>query len=73
FAPNDATTAAQCSTYIGRKCVANTLLSCGTTSRKETGGVSAFKGASPVTGATVMEASQVAAYVQAHAGTGKIN
>ncbi|CUA76929.1 hypothetical protein RSOLAG22IIIB_02409 [Rhizoctonia solani] len=73
FAPNDATTAAQCSSYIGRKCVTNTLLSCGATNRKETGGVSAFKGASAVTGATVMEASQVGAYVQAHAGTGKIN
>ncbi|KAF8705914.1 Pectate lyase, partial [Rhizoctonia solani] len=73
FAPNDATTAAQCSSHIGRKCVANTLLSSGTPNRKETGGVSAFKGVSAVTGATVMESSQVGAYVQAHAGLGKVN
>ncbi|KAJ1304539.1 hypothetical protein OPQ81_005680 [Rhizoctonia solani] len=73
FAVNDDTTAAQCNSYIGRKCVANKMLSSGTANRKETGGVSAFKGASAVTGATVMEVSQVAAYVQAHAGTGKVN
>ncbi|GAB1521374.1 hypothetical protein RhiTH_004469 [Rhizoctonia solani] len=73
FAPNDATTAAQCSSHIGRKCVANTLLSSGTPNRKETGGVSTFKGVSAVTGATVMESSQVGTYVQAHAGLGKVN
>lgn len=73
FAPVDATTAATCSSSLGRNCVANTCLSSGTLSRKETAGVSAFKGVSAVTGATVMDASLVGAYVQAHAGTGKVN
>lgn len=73
FAPVDATTAATCSSSLGRNCVPNTCLSSGTLSRKETAGVSAFKGVSAVTGATVMDASLVGAYVQAHAGTGKVN
>ncbi|KAB5588372.1 hypothetical protein CTheo_8185 [Ceratobasidium theobromae] len=73
FAAVDATSAAQCKSTLGRNCVANKLLSSGALNRQETASVSGFKGASAVTGATVMDSSLVAEYVQSHAGLGKVN
>ncbi|KAG9081818.1 hypothetical protein FRC06_005377, partial [Ceratobasidium sp. 370] len=71
FAAVDSTHAAQCSSYLGRKCVLNTCLSSGTLNRNDLGTLPYFKGVSAVADATVMDPSLVGAYVQAHAGTGK--
>ncbi|KAF8608768.1 pectin lyase-like protein [Ceratobasidium sp. AG-I] len=73
YAPIDSSHAAQCSTYIGRSCYANSLLSSGTLNRNDIGAVPYFSSASVVKSASIMAASSVGAYVQANAGLGKVN
>ncbi|KAG8740811.1 hypothetical protein FRC10_003876 [Ceratobasidium sp. 414] len=73
FAAVDSTHAAQCSSYLGRNSKARSSLSSGTLDRNDLGTLPYFKGVSAVAGATIMDPSLVGAYVQAHAGTGKVN
>ncbi|KAF9530574.1 putative pectin lyase D [Crepidotus variabilis] len=73
FLPVDSTHTAQCSSYIGRACVANTALSSGTLNRNDLGALSAFTSATYVKSASVKAASEVGAFVQANAGLGIIN
>jgi len=73
FAPVDSTHTAQCSSYLGRDCYTNTLLSSGTLSRNDLGTLSYFTSATVVKSATIMAASAVGAYVQANAGLGIVN
>ncbi|EUC64277.1 pectin lyase [Rhizoctonia solani AG-3 Rhs1AP] len=73
YAAIDSSTASSCSSYLGRSCYANTLLSSGSLSETETAALSAFSSASVVKSASVMAASSVGSYVQANAGLGKVN
>ncbi|CEL60944.1 pectate lyase, putative [Rhizoctonia solani AG-1 IB] len=73
YAPIDSSTSSTCSSYLGRSCYANTLLSSGSLSQKDTSALSAFSSASVVKSASIMAASSVGSYVQANAGLGKIN
>ncbi|KAG8689953.1 hypothetical protein FRC08_010731 [Ceratobasidium sp. 394] len=73
FAPVDSTHAAQCSSYLGRNCYTNTLLSSGTLNRNDLGTLPYFSSASVVKSASIMDASLVGAYVQVNASLGIVN
>ncbi|CAE6517929.1 unnamed protein product [Rhizoctonia solani] len=73
YAAIDSSTASTCSSYLGRSCYANTLLSSGGLSETDTSALSAFSSVSAVRSASIMAASSVSAYVQANAGLGIIN
>ncbi|CAE6415069.1 unnamed protein product [Rhizoctonia solani] len=73
YAAIDSSTASSCSSYLGRSCYANTLLSSGSLSKTDTAALSAFSSASVVKSASIMAASSVGSYVQANAGLGKVN
>ncbi|KAF8608769.1 putative pectin lyase precursor [Ceratobasidium sp. AG-I] len=73
FAPVDSTHTAQCSSYLGRSCYTNTLLSSGTLSRNDLGTLPYFTSATYVKSASIMASSAVGAYVQANAGLGIVN
>ncbi|KAF8757260.1 Pectate lyase [Rhizoctonia solani] len=73
YAPIDSSASSACSSYLGRTCYANTLLSSGSLNQKDTSALSAFSSASVVKSASIMAASSVGSYVQANAGLGKIN
>ncbi|KDN45216.1 hypothetical protein RSAG8_05131, partial [Rhizoctonia solani AG-8 WAC10335] len=73
YAAIDSSTASTCSSYLGRSCYANTLLSSGGLSETDTSALSAFSSVSAVRSASIMAASSVSAYVQANAGLGIVN
>ncbi|CUA66868.1 hypothetical protein RSOLAG22IIIB_00317 [Rhizoctonia solani] len=73
YAAIDSNTASTCSSYLGRTCYTNTLLSSGSLSETDTAALSAFSSASAVKSASIMAASSVGSYVQANAGLGKVN
>ncbi|EUC64278.1 pectin lyase [Rhizoctonia solani AG-3 Rhs1AP] len=73
FAPTDDTTAAECESYIGRKCIPSSLESSGALDYQNIKGVSIFKNMGAVTEAEVMDASQVKGYVLKYAGIGKVD
>ncbi|CAE6339814.1 unnamed protein product [Rhizoctonia solani] len=73
FAPIDTTTSAQCTSALGRSCVANIMLSSGELANAEDTSIIGSFTSSAVTAATVMTASEAASYVQSNAGTGVVN
>ncbi|CAE7078844.1 unnamed protein product [Rhizoctonia solani] len=73
YAAIDSSTASTCSSYLGRTCYTNTLLSSGTLSETDKAAISAFSSDSAVKSASIMAASSVGSYVQANAGLGKVN
>ncbi|KAJ1302264.1 hypothetical protein OPQ81_001083 [Rhizoctonia solani] len=73
FAPTDSTASAQCTSILGRSCVANTLLSSGELANADDTSIIGSFTNSAVTGVTVMTASEAASYVQENAGTGIVN
>ncbi|QRV79560.1 pectate lyase [Ceratobasidium sp. AG-Ba] len=73
FAPVDSAHTAQCSSYLGRNCYANTILSSGALNRNDLGTLPYFSSASAVKSASIMAASSVGSYVQSHAGLGIVN
>ncbi|CAE6518046.1 unnamed protein product [Rhizoctonia solani] len=73
YAAIDSSTASTCSSYLGRTCYTNTLLSSGSLSETDTAALSAFSSATYVKSATIMAASAVGSYVQSNAGLGKVN
>jgi len=72
YFPTTSAQASTCSSYIGRACVTNTLLSSGSAAGTSTSALSALAD-STVKSASVMAASAVPNYVQAHAGIGIVN
>ncbi|KAG8762707.1 hypothetical protein FRC11_007940 [Ceratobasidium sp. 423] len=73
YAAVDSSTASTCSSYLGRTCYTNTLLSSGSLSETDTAALSAFSSASVVKSASIMAASSVGSYVQSNAGLGIVN
>ncbi|KAG9104341.1 hypothetical protein FRC06_003387 [Ceratobasidium sp. 370] len=73
YAPTTSTQAASCSTYLGRNCYTNSLLSSGSLNRVDIGAVPYFQSTSTVKSASIMDASQVPNYVQNNAGVGIVN
>ncbi|CAE7206422.1 unnamed protein product [Rhizoctonia solani] len=74
FAPTSSTMNAQCSSTLGRNCVANTLTGGSGTlpNAASTAAISAFA-ASVVKSASVMDPASVPSYALANAGLGIIN
>ncbi|KAJ7143321.1 pectin lyase-like protein [Mycena crocata] len=73
YIPTTSTQASACSSLLGRSCVTNTLLSSGSlVAGTDTGTLNGFT-ASTFKSASIMAASAVPSYVQAHAGVGIVN
>ncbi|KAJ7863165.1 pectin lyase-like protein [Mycena leptocephala] len=73
YIPTTAAQASACSSLLGRSCITNTLLSSGTLlAGTDTGTLNGFT-ASTFKSASIMAASAVPSYVQAHAGVGIVN
>ncbi|THU86026.1 pectin lyase-like protein [Dendrothele bispora CBS 962.96] len=75
YIPTTSAQASACQSALGRSCVTNTLLSSGaltSKSQSDTGTLNGFTD-SISKGASIMAASQVGSYVQAHAGVGIVN
>ncbi|TFK39503.1 pectin lyase fold/virulence factor [Crucibulum laeve] len=74
FAPVTSAQTAQCSSLLGRSCVANTAISSGALpgTGTDAGTLNGFT-ASTYKSASIMAASQVGSYVQSNAGVGKVN
>ncbi|KAJ6568413.1 pectin lyase-like protein [Mycena vulgaris] len=73
YIPTTSAQASSCSSLLGRSCVTNVLLSSGSLlSGTDTGTLNGFT-ASTFKSASIMAASSVPAYVQAHAGVGIVN
>ncbi|KAJ7663934.1 pectin lyase-like protein [Mycena polygramma] len=73
YIPTTSTQAAACSSLLGRNCVTNTLLSSGSLlAGTDTGTLNGFTAAT-YKSASIMAASAVPSYVQAHAGVGIVN
>ncbi|KAJ7114075.1 pectin lyase fold/virulence factor [Mycena epipterygia] len=73
YIPTTSTQASACTSLLGRSCIVNVLLSSGSLlAGTDTGTLNGFT-ASTFKSASIMAASAVPAYVQAHAGVGIVN